>query len=78
MDVPLLLRNIGEDKWEHGESLIKSGNLDVYTVEMFNGFEHNSVKWKFVVAKENEHCFRMVYDKQPGGEWNLRNKVLVL
>ena len=78
MDVPLLLRNIGEDKWEHGESLIKSGNRDLYTVEMFNGITPQSVKWKFVVVKENGDCFRMTYDMVPGGDWNLRNKVLVL
>lgn len=78
MEAPPLLRNIGEDKWHYGESLIKSGELEYYTVEMFNGIEPQSVKWMFVVTKEKGNCFRIVYDKQPGGEWNLRNKVLVL
>jgi len=77
MEVPTLLRNIGEDKWHYGESLIKRGVSENYTVEMFNGHDNRSVKWLFVVVKENEDCFRMIYDQVPGGEWNLRNKVLV-
>ena len=79
MERPLLLRNIGEDKWEYGEQLVKSGASSVYTVETYNGWcEKTSTKWKYVVRKEDQAYYRLVYSMLPGLDWQLCNKVIVL
>ena len=79
MERPQLLRNIGEDKWEYGEQLVKSGESCVYTVETYNGWcEKTSTKWKYIVRKEQECCYRFVYSRVPGLDWQLCNKVAVL
>ena len=78
MEVPQLIRNIGEDKWQHGEYVVKSGLRTQCTVEMYSGFSASTTKWLYVVLSEDGKCYRVVYDKAADKDWRMRTKDLVL
>ena len=81
--MPVLVRQIGEDKWEDGEAIIHSrvsqgetGNIDI-TVETYYG-TGAGLAWKFVVHHDGYYqtIARQTWAKDTtisDGVWTLRN-----
>lgn len=53
-NIPILNREIGEDKWSYAEYILKKYNIDYLIVQKINN-------WKYIIRKHHNCIKREIY-----------------
>ncbi len=72
LQVPLLLRSIGEHNWEDGKYLIEKQNTNFLCVQCFYGSDKH---WNFCITKKDGIFYREIYNKNSNDDiWILKRR----